>query len=105
MIKETPEGLIISIKVTPKSSKNEIVGWENEELKVRITAAPEKGEANEEVIRFLSKTLGIAKSRVILLSGETSRHKKILLKDMKLDNISLPVGLVLRCKGKSKGTI
>lgn len=73
------EDLILFIKVIPKSRKSEIVGWENEELKIRIAAPPDKGQANEELIRFLAKSLGIGKSRVKLLSGDTSRHKKILL--------------------------
>ncbi|MFT4551488.1 MAG: hypothetical protein ACI9S8_000101 [Chlamydiales bacterium] len=79
MLKEHPKGVIILVKVTPKSGKNLITGWENDELKVRLNAVPEKGAANAELIKFLSKTFKLPKSRIILLRGDTSRHKQILL--------------------------
>lgn len=78
MWKETTKGIEIAVKVTPKAHRNEILGWENSELKVRIAAVPEKGDANKELIRFLAKELGIGKSQIIILSGETSRHKRLL---------------------------
>lgn len=65
------------IKVVPKAHKSEIVGWEGEELKIRLKAIPEKGEANQELIAFLSKAFGIPKSNIELVSGLTSRHKKV----------------------------
>jgi uncharacterized protein (TIGR00251 family) len=79
MIKDTKEGVILPVKVVPRSAKNAIVGWENEELKIRLNAVPEKGEANEELIAFLSKTWKIPKSRFSIHSGATSRHKKLLI--------------------------
>ena len=50
MLKTTKDGIVISVKVIPKASRNQIVGWVNDELKVRITTAPEKGEANAHLI-------------------------------------------------------
>ncbi len=76
---ESKEGLILKIKVIPKARKSEIVGIEEEELKIRISAPPEKGEANAELLNFLSKTFDIPKRDIFLLSGQTSRHKKVLL--------------------------
>lgn len=80
------------VKVIPKSARSEIVGWEGDVLKVRLKAVPEKGEANEELIRFLSRELKIAKSLITILRGHTSREKtvhigtdyqvKILFKDI-----------------------
>lgn len=81
----------IRVKVIPKSSHNEIVGWENEELKIRIKASPEKGKANEELISFLAKTLHIAKSQIEIVAGDKSRHKRIIIHgvdDIKLTNLS-----------------
>ena len=46
MMKDTPQGMIIPIKVTPKANKNEILGWKNDELCIRLAAVPEKGDAN-----------------------------------------------------------
>lgn len=82
MLKETKEGVILPVKVVPRASKNSITGWENDELKVRLNAVPEKGEANEELIAFLAKTWKLPKSSIGIHSGETSRHKKLLLRGM-----------------------
>jgi hypothetical protein len=75
--------MLLAVKVVPKASKSEIVGWENDVLKIRIKAVPEKGKANEELIDFLSETLDIPKSHISLVGGKTSRNKKV-----KLDGIS-----------------
>lgn len=77
-----PEGLSVPLKVIPNSQRNQVIGWENEELKIKINAQPEDGKANKELIAYLSKLLKIAKSDIILLSGEGSRHKKILIKGL-----------------------
>lgn len=67
----------IHIKVTPNASKNEIIGWEGDLLRVRIKGVPEKGRVNEELIAFLAKELKVAKSQITILSGHTSRLKRI----------------------------
>lgn len=71
------KSLTIAIKVIPKSSHNAIVGWINGELKVRLAAIPAKGDANRELIYYFAKILGIAKSQIQILSGQTNPHKKI----------------------------
>lgn len=78
---------IITIKLTPAAKKNEIKGWETNAagetyLRASVTAAPEKGKANEALIKLLSKTYGIPKSNITIIHGETSR-----LKIMDIDNI------------------
>lgn len=74
-------GLVLAtfllIKVIPKASKSEIVGWQQDRLKIRLKALPEKGAANEELIRFLAEVLEIAKSQIELVSGESGRNKRI----------------------------
>lgn len=69
----------IKVKVIPKASRSEIVGWEGDALKIRLKAVPEKGEANEELIRFLSRELKIAKSLITIVRGHTSREKTVHL--------------------------
>ncbi len=69
--------MLLQVKVTPNASKNQIVGWKEGVLQVKITATPEKGKANEAVIELLSKALGIAKSSIRLVSGATSRLKRM----------------------------
>lgn len=81
------EGVIIAIKVIPKANRNEIIGFENDELKIRLAAVPEKGEANDELIKFLSKQFKVAKSQIELISGKTSRHKRLLMKGMTVEDL------------------
>lgn len=69
----------LRVKVTPKASRSEVVGWENGVLKVRLNALPEKGEANEELIRVLSKEFKIAKSLITIVRGHSSREKIVHL--------------------------
>jgi hypothetical protein len=74
------EGTLLSIKVIPRASKNEIGETLGDELKIKITAPPVDSAANRALIEFLAETLKCPKSAVILLRGETSRHKTLLLK-------------------------
>lgn len=69
--------VLIPIKVVPKANRNEILGFENGQWRIRIAAVPAKGDANKELIRFLAKTLGIARSNLSIHSGSTSRHKRV----------------------------
>ncbi len=68
---------IIQIKVTPNASKNQILDWTEGVLRLRIKGVPEKGQVNEELIAFLAKQLGIAKSHIEMVSGATSRIKRL----------------------------
>lgn len=82
------EGVFLKVKVIPKASKSEIKGWENDELVIRLAAVPEKGEANDELIRYLAKVLGIGKSKIHLVQGEKSRHKRVCITELSLDSIN-----------------
>ena len=74
--------MILHVKVTPNASKNEIVGWEGELLRMRIRGVPEKGRVNEELIAFLAKYLKIAKSQIEIVSGHTSRLKRVKIEGL-----------------------
>ncbi len=78
MIKETNNGLIATIKMSPNAKKNEIIKTDTE-LKIKITAQPIDGKANKALIEFLSKTFKIPKTSISIIKGETSKEKTILL--------------------------
>jgi hypothetical protein len=68
----------IRVKVIPKSSKTELVGYlPDGTWKIKLAAAPEKGKANRALVEFLAEHLGVAKSRIHIMSGETSQLKRI----------------------------
>jgi len=73
------QGVVIHLLVQPRASKNEVVGPQGDELKVRLTSPPVEGAANRLCCEFIAKRLGLAKSSVTLEAGETSRHKRLFL--------------------------
>lgn len=88
MLKESSDGVIISIKVIPKSHRDEIIGLENDELKIRLSAIPDKGNANEGLIHFLAKCLNLSPSSLTLIYGFKSRHKRVCIKGLDLKQVS-----------------
>jgi len=71
------ESCTIKIRVQPKSSRNQVDGFQDGALRVRVTAAPTEGQANAAVIAILAKTLGVSKSRLEIIRGHSSRDKVI----------------------------
>lgn len=67
----------LHLKVIPKSSRDRVVGWVGDRLKIQVTAAPERGKANEAVTDVLAATLGIPRGRVRIVGGETSPLKTV----------------------------
>jgi len=67
-------GAEIAVRVTPKASRNAVVA-EGGVLRVYVTVVPEGGKANAAVVKLLAKALGIAKSRLTLIRGDTARDK------------------------------
>ena len=68
---------LIKIYLQPKSSKNEIVGHYRDGIKVKVTAPPVEGKANEALLRFLAKEFGISPSQIEILKGHHSREKTL----------------------------
>jgi uncharacterized protein (TIGR00251 family) len=67
----------ITVRVVPRASKSEIVGMHDGCIKVRLAAPPVDGAANAELGKVLAKAFGISKSGVEILSGETSKTKRV----------------------------
>ena len=67
----------LSLKVVPGSSRDEIVGWLGDSLKVKVKAPPEKGRANEAVIALLAERLRIDASSIAMVSGHGSPAKVV----------------------------
>lgn len=79
-LKETREGIAFSVFIQPRSSKNMISGIYDGALKIKLTAPPVGGAANKMCVSFLAKRLGVPKSAVEIISGFSSRKKRILVR-------------------------
>ena len=77
----------ISLKISPNAARNEIIGFKEGILQVKVAAPPVKGKANTELIAFLSKTLDVGKSSLSLIKGHTSRNKVIAIQGMNQNDI------------------
>ena len=76
---ESPEGVILNVRAKPRSSKAGLEDVLDGAVRVRIRAAPVDGKANKELVETLADAFGIAKSRVVIKGGETSKTKRVLL--------------------------
>ena len=73
------ERILVRVKIRPRAKANTFVGIVSDELVVKIKAPPHKGQANRELIAFLSEEMGIARSLIRLESGAASPHKQVSL--------------------------
>src|SRR5579872_6334745 len=91
---------LLKIFAKPKASKNEIVGWLGNELKIRIAAPPQDGEANLQLIEFLGEMLNLPKNSIHLAQGARSRHKLV---EIPLEHKELLERLNRKLKGEKVG--
>ncbi len=80
-LRSQPDGTLLSVKLQPRASANEIVphGGAGRELRIRVSAPPVDAAANAALIRLLAERLDCARGRVELLRGHKSRHKVVKL--------------------------
>jgi uncharacterized protein (TIGR00251 family) len=71
------DAVVLTLHIQPGAKRTESAGLHGDALKIRLAAPPVDGKANEALIAFLAKTLGVPKSHVELVSGQTSRAKRV----------------------------
>src|SRR3954469_7032583 len=86
-LRSQPDGVLLSVKVQPRASKNEIGDALGDELRIKVTAPPVDAAANEALIDLLAEVLGCGKGRIELARGQTSRHKLIKLHGFKAEEV------------------
>ncbi len=72
-----PDGVLLSVKVQPRASANEIGEALGAELRIRVTAPPVEAAANEALVKLLAQQLHCPRNRVDIVRGHTSRHKLV----------------------------
>lgn len=83
----------IRVYVAPRASANKVLGLHNGALKIALTAPPVEGAANKALVEFLAKVLGVPRSAVALLAGESSRHKVVSVAGVALDDALRRLGI------------
>lgn len=82
------KGAALAIRVTPRSRRNEVSGILHDgTVKIRLTAPPVEGKANQALVSFLAKILGTSKSKIEIVAGTTGRDKLVSVLDMDADTV------------------
>jgi uncharacterized protein (TIGR00251 family) len=92
VITETPEGVILDIKVIPRAGKTMLAGTRDNALLIRLAAAPVDGAANATLIAFLAAVLHIPARDLTLISGERSRSKRMKISGLDAAAVRARIG-------------
>ena len=82
------EGVVLPLRAQPGAKRNEIRGLQDGMLKVSVTQIAEKGKANKALVEVVAKGLGLRKSQLALLTGETSSHKRFLVRGVTREQLA-----------------
>jgi uncharacterized protein (TIGR00251 family) len=95
LITSHPEGLVLAVRAQPGARRNGVQGEQAGALKVAVTAAPEQGKANRALVDVLREELGLKRSQLELLSGETSRDKRVLIRGLSRQDLEMRLAALL----------
>ncbi|NMC52881.1 MAG: YggU family protein [Chloroflexi bacterium] len=99
--KDGKTGVALTVRVTPRSKKNEIVEiLDDGTVKIRLTAPPLEGRANKVLVQFLAEVLSVPESRIDIVAGETGRNKLVTIVDMDAKELQARINHAL---GAQKG--
>jgi uncharacterized protein (TIGR00251 family) len=86
------EPFVLRVRLTPRAARSQIDGWDGELLRVRVTAPPVEGKANDALIRLLAQALDVSPSRLRLVKGRTSREKVIAVEGVSGEDVRARLG-------------
>jgi uncharacterized protein (TIGR00251 family) len=89
-----PGWVAFQVRVLPRASTNELAGVMEGALRVRLTAPPVEGKANKALRDFLAKFLGVSKGDVEIVSGGSSRNKRVAIKGLDIQGLDKRLGAV-----------
>lgn len=92
-VNEIEGGVRISVRLQPRAAKNQIVGFQEGVLKIKVTAPPVDGEANQVLINYLARLLSIPKSACRIVTGEKSRNKTVEIQGLKRGDLLDRLGI------------
>jgi len=94
-ITDHAEGCVLSVRAQPGARRNGVQGEQSGALKIAVTAPPEDGRANAALVEEMREALGVKRSQIELLSGQTSRAKKFLIRGVAKAELEARVAALL----------
>ncbi len=92
---DTTDGIIFCVKLVPNSSFSKVVDFTDDYVRIKISAPPIENRANKELVEFCSDLFDVNKSKLSIISGEKSKIKKVLIKDVKKEEVTQKLMFVL----------
>ncbi len=86
--------MILEVKVVPHSQNNQVVGWEASVLRIKVRGVPEDNQVNTNLIQFLSEFWEIPKSALYIVSGSSSRLKRIGIEESYAEKVRSKLMLI-----------
>lgn len=83
---------LLSVRVTPRSSRDELQGWQDGVLRVRLKAPPVDGRANEALCRYLASVLGVPAGSIAVAGGQTARTKRLRIEGLTEEDVRKKLG-------------
>ena len=94
-LETTPDGVLLPVRAKPKASRNGLAGVHDGRLRVAVTAAPEKGNANAAVLQLLVAALDLKRSQLSLVAGEANPQKTVLVTGIPADELRQRIAAAL----------
>jgi uncharacterized protein (TIGR00251 family) len=92
-VRDTTQGAQFALRVQPRASRNAIAGVMGDAVKLAITAPPVDGKANQAVVEYLAELFDVAKSNIVIVSGESGRNKLIAVRGLSAEQVRKALGL------------
>ena len=96
MLEAHAQGVVLLVRAQPGAKRAGLCGEHNGMLKVAVTQVAEKGKANAAIIEVLAERLGLRRSQLQLLSGETSRAKRVLVQGINVAELANRINAAMR---------
>jgi len=93
IVEENTDGVVLTVRVVPRSSRSEFAGIHDDAVKLRITAPPVEGKANAECVRVIADLFGVKKKQVTIVSGHTAKTKRISISGVTRGDIETALSL------------
>jgi uncharacterized protein (TIGR00251 family) len=91
-LRETAEGVVLTVRVVPRAPQSRVQGVLGDALKIRLAAPPVEGKANTELVRLLADELDLHAGKIHLLAGATDRNKRVLIQGLRAVEIATRLG-------------